>query len=94
MIFCDPRTEGYSQAFGVLRPTMELAATVQSQTRAVSSVPFSNQWTFDHSHMMQALTNSAKTLDQFFRLHRCWLPREIFDNSIFRFTYFINDINV
>ena len=37
-IWVGPRTEGCSQAFGVLRPTMVLSAKVQSQIGAVSSV--------------------------------------------------------
>jgi hypothetical protein len=52
-------TEGCSQAFGVLRPMMVLSAKVQSRSRAVSSVPFSNPWTFGHPCALQALTDSA-----------------------------------
>ena len=52
-------TEGCSQAFGVLRPMMVLSAKVQSRSRAVSSVHFSNPWTFGHPCALQALTDSA-----------------------------------
>ncbi len=41
-IWFDPRTEGCSQAFGVLRPTMVLSAKVHSRIGAASSASFSN----------------------------------------------------
>gem|GEM_PF-6970123 len=52
-------TEGCSQAFGVLRPTMVLSAKVQSKKGAVSSRALSNLWTFGHPFVLQALTGSA-----------------------------------
>jgi len=59
-IWVDPRTEGCSQAVGVLRPTMVLSAKVQSQNGAVSSAKSSNLWTFGHPCVLQALTVSTK----------------------------------
>ena len=57
------RTEGCSQAFGVLRPTMVLSAKVQSRNGGVTSVQSSNLWTFGHPCVLQALTGSARDVE-------------------------------
>jgi hypothetical protein len=74
----DPRTEDCSQAFGVLRPTMVLSASVQSQIGAVSSASSSNLGIFGHPCVLQALTGSPGTLNQTFR----FAQRRLLNDSI------------
>ena len=61
------RTEGCSQAFGVLRPTMVLSAKAQSRNGGVTSVQSSSLWTFGHPCVLQHSRVPRGTLNQTLR---------------------------